>query len=181
MTSMARHEHDPEAHRKAAEKITFEREVCLDLVNDYLVNVPEDRRPYVRLTLDHMMIQLSNLWRPNLKCEWKRDRRALLQLITRVFDRWAEARFERSLVLHQLAINPAYGPKKITNYLNKKKIGITELPKTAAQFDSQRNVDRKELSRGSRPFRVPKDKRIQKEQADLTYLSEKFAKRSPNL
>jgi hypothetical protein len=156
---MARHEHDPEAHRKAAEKITFETELCRDLINKHLIKVPDDKRADVRLALDNMIIQLRNLWRPYLSCEWTRDRRALLRLLTRVFDRWAKARFERSSVLHQLAMNPNYTPKEITAYLNENKIGIAELPKTELQSDSRRNADRQELARGSRAFRVPKENR----------------------
>jgi hypothetical protein len=154
---MTKQERDIKAHRRAAEKITFETELCRDLINKHLSNVGEDKRADVRLALDDMIIQLRNLWRPYLSYEWKRDRRALLRLITAVFDRWEKAHFERPLVLHQLATNPKYMPKKMTTHLNEKKIGITELPKTAAQFDSRRNADRQELLRGRRAFRVPKN------------------------
>jgi hypothetical protein len=183
MTSMARHEHDPEAHSKAAERITFEKELCGDLLNAHLIKVPDDRRPYVRLTLGDMIIQLRKLWRPDLLREWKRDRRALLRLIAATFDRWEKASFERPLVLHQLATNPKNTPKDMSSYLDEKEIGASEAAraKTQRQIAAQRNADRKELSRGSHPFRVPEKSRVPKERADLTYLSDKLAGSSPNL
>jgi hypothetical protein len=108
--------------------------------------------------LDDIIVKLRYLWPLHVSDELKRDRKALLRLISGVFDRWADARFERPLVLHQLATNPNYTPKQITTYLNEKKIGITASPKTGAQSDSRRNADRQELSRGSRAFRVPNKK-----------------------
>lgn len=158
MTHMTKQKRDTEAHRKAAEKIIFETELCRDLINKHLSKVAPEKRADVRLVLDKMVFELRNLWQPYLADEWKRDRRALVRFVTGVFDRWADARFERPLVLHQLATNPEYKPKRITTYLNEKKIGIIEVPKTAAQSDSRRNADRQELSRGSRAFRVPKTK-----------------------
>jgi hypothetical protein len=155
---MTKQERDTEAHRKAAEKITLETELCRDLVNKHVSKVAEEKRAEVRLALDYVIVALRNLWRPYLSDEWRRDRKALLRLITGVFDRWADARFERPLVLQQLAMNQKNTPKEITDYLNQKKIGITECPKTAAQFESRRNADRQELSRGSHAFRVPKGK-----------------------
>jgi hypothetical protein len=53
---MAKYERDTEAHRKAAEKLTFERELCSDVINKHLIKVPENRRPNMRLTLDEMII-----------------------------------------------------------------------------------------------------------------------------
>jgi hypothetical protein len=192
MTSMAKHERDTEAHRKAAEKITFERELCLDLINKHLIKVPEDKRPYVRLTLNDAIIQLRKLWRPSendndenqgFSGEWKRDRRALLRLIKAVFDRWEKACFERPLMTHQLATNPENAPEDITSYLDKKGIGASEAAKTKTLrlIEAKRAADRQELSRGSRPFRVPEEKRIPKEKGDLIYMSLKLGESSSRL
>jgi len=180
---MAKYERDTEAHRKAAEKLTFERELCSDVINKHLIKVPENRRPNMRLTLDEMIIQPRSLWRPNLKSEWKRDRRALLRLIAAIFDHWEKGSFERPLVAHQLAINPKNKPKAISSYLDDQGIGASEAAKTKAQrlIEAQRSADRQELSRGSRPFRVPKGKRIPKEKADLMCMSYKLDETSPNL
>jgi hypothetical protein len=172
MTSMARHEHDPEAHRKAAEKITFEKELCGDLIGTHLKKVPEEWRPYVRLTLDDMLIELRKLWQPNLIREWKRDPRGLLGLIAAAFERWEKASFERPLVLHQLAINPGNRPKDMSSYLEGKGIGASEAArrKSERQVAARRGADRKELERGSKPFRVPEKNRVPKEKADLELL-----------
>jgi hypothetical protein len=155
---MARHERDPEAHSEAADKITFETELCRDLINKHLSNVPQDKRGGVRDVLDDMIIALLNLWRPNLLYEWERDRRALLRLIAAVFDRWEKGSFERRLMIHELATNPKNTPKAITTYLDEKGIGSSEPPKTLRLIEARRNADRQELSRGSRAFRVPKEK-----------------------
>src|SRR4029077_11263416 len=100
---MARQKRDTEAHRKAAEKMMFETELCGDLVNKYLTNVPEGRRADVRHALDDMMLGLDNLWcrSPQLSDEWKRDPRALLRLIRSAFDRWTGGAFVRGLVAQQ--------------------------------------------------------------------------------
>src|SRR5690349_4854244 len=124
MTSMTTRRDDTEAHRKASEKITFVTELCGDLVNEHLANVPEDKRADVREALVDMTVDLRNLWRAGLSNEWKRDRRALLRFIASVFARWADAGFERAIVLHQLATNQKNKPKQITVHLNRKKIGI---------------------------------------------------------
>jgi hypothetical protein len=159
MTYMTKQKRDTEAHRKAAQKLTFETELCGDLIGKYLVNVPEATRPYVRLALDDLIIRLRNLWWPHFANEWKRDHaRELLRLIRSIFRRWGNAHFERPLVLHQLATNRKYKSKQMTEYLNEKRIGIIELPKTERQSEARRSADRQELSRGSRPFRVPKKK-----------------------
>jgi hypothetical protein len=157
---MARRERDLEAHSKAADKITFETELCRDLVNKYLSEVPQEKRGDVRDVLDDMILALVNLWRPNLVQEWKRDRRSLLRLIAAVFDRWEKASFERSLLIHELATNPKNTPKAITSYLDEKGIGASEAAKTKTLrlIEAQRAADRQELSRGSRAFRVPKGK-----------------------
>jgi hypothetical protein len=154
---MARQKRDTEAHRKAAEKMMFETELCGDLVNKYLTNIPEGRRADVRLALEHVIVDLDNVWckaDQELRNEWKRNRRALHRLLGSAFDRWTDAAFVRPLVLHQLATNPKNTPKKMTDYLNDKRVGISEPPKTGQQTTSRRNADRQELSRGSRPFRT---------------------------
>jgi hypothetical protein len=147
------------AHDKAVDRITFETELCGDLINEHLSKVPKDKRGAVRDTLDDLVIALRTCWwQRDLSHEWQRDPKALLRLIAAAFDRWRKAHFERPLALHQLATNPRNKPKAMTSYLNEKKIGITELPKTAAQSVSRRNADRQELSRGRRAFRAPKEK-----------------------
>jgi hypothetical protein len=155
---MATQRRDTEAHQKAAEKITFEKELCGDFVNKYLTRVPEERRADVRHALDDMMIGLANLWcrSPQLSDEWKRDRRALLRLIRSAFDRWADGGFVRRLVAHQLATNPKNTPKDITSYIEEKGIGIGKPAKTLKLIEARRNADRQALSRDSRAFRVSK-------------------------
>jgi hypothetical protein len=151
---MTRQRRDTDAHHRAAEKITFEKELCGDLVNKYLRNVPADRRADVRLALEHVIIELYNVWCrwPGLKDE-KGNRLALLRLIRAAFDRWTKGDFVRPLVLHQLATNPKNSPKNITYYVNEKRIGIQQLPRLESQIKARRDADRQELSRRSRPYR----------------------------
>ena len=161
---MAKRIPDTEAHRQAAEKITLENELCGDLVDEYVANIPEDqrdqtsagRRADVRLELEELIRELCNVWArsPQLKDEWKRNRRALVALIRSAIDRWVAGDFVRRVVLHQLATNPKNNPKAITNYLNEKGIGIGKPPQTSSQYEARRAADRQELSRGSRPFRT---------------------------
>jgi hypothetical protein len=171
---MTEHEHDGGAHWKAAEKITFEKELCGDLIARHLRGVPEELRPYVRITLEGMLVELRKLWRPHLKNEWERDRGALLGLIGAVFLRWGKGDFERCLVLHQLAINPKNKPKEMSAYLDGRGIGVgaaAARARTQRQVAARRGADRKELSRGSKPYRVPEKKRIAKDPGEVAYLT----------
>jgi len=179
--SMARRDYDPEAHCKAAQKIIFEEELCEDLIGAHLTQVPEEARPYVRLALRALVIELRKRWRPHLLGEWKRDRAALLRLIEAVFSRWEKASFERPLVLHQLATNPKNRRKAMSLYLDAKEIGASAAAKekTQRQNAACQAADRKKLSRGSKEFRVPEEQRVPKDEGDLAWLAWKFAGEQP--